>query len=351
MKYYAGLDVSKSRTFICIMNAEGIVMREEDISTDPSAIAYFLKGTGFKFESIGLESGSYSHWLVDGLRDFELPAICIDARQAHGILSAKINKNDKNDAKGIANLMRAKLYCEVHHKSQKAIDIGCLMKARETIVCRKVDIRNSIRGLLKSYGINPKVGSCSEDTFIKKVEQCLKGLPEDLHIIFSSLFNILKALAKEEKELDQMVLKKAKEDENVKLLMTTPGIGVITAMTFISEIDDPRRFTDSRDVGAYLGLTPKLYESGQSSVQGKISKRGPRRLRSLLTEAAIVLLCRSKKWSVLKKWGLQIAKQKGLKKAKVAVARKLAVILHCMWLEKKPFSFQSLEESLLTTNG
>jgi transposase len=157
------------------------------------------------------------------------------------------------------------------------------------------------------------------------------------------LLKAREAIERQIADLDRKVLRLARNDAHVRRLMTAPGVGAITALCFLATIDDPTRFKRSRSVGAYVGLTTRRYASGEVDWTGRISKCGDKLLRSYLYEAANVLLTRVAKWSALKAWGIRLAKRSGLRKAKVAVARKLAVILHRMWIEGTEFKWSSKE--------
>lgn len=336
MKYYAGLDVSMKETFICIQDETGKVISQTKAKTDPYEISESLKKHKVQLEKVGLESGALSHWLTEELRKHTIPVICIDARKMATLLSVRINKTDKNDAKGIAEAMRCGMYTEVAQKSKAAIEIATLMRSRRLLIQQKVQTTNAIRGFLKTYGI--RLGSVGEMTFADKVRKILSesgceiarvGI-EALIESFEKLIELIRALTLQVEAI-------ARKDEDVKLLMTIPGIGAVTALSFKVEIDDPKRFKDSRAVGAYLGMTPRQYSSGEIQQQGRISKCGSTEVRNLLCEAAIVMMTRTKSWSKLKAWGLRIAKKHGFKKAATAVGRKMAVMMHSMLITKKGF--------------
>ena len=252
-------------------------------------------------------------------------------------LAVRVNKTDDNDAEGIAEAIRCNLYKEVSQKSQEAIEIGTLIQCRKTLVRQRVQLINSIRGFLKTYGI--RLESCGEKEFPERVRAVLPGALMIAREGIESLVSCYEKLCLEIKNLDKKIETLGREDEDVKRLMTVPGVGIITAMSFKIEIDDPHRFKKSRDVGAYLGMTPRQYSSGETKRQGRISKCGSSALRTLLTEAGLVCLTRSKKWSRVKAWGLKIMRKHGVKKASVAIGRKLAVIMHRILLEKKDFIY------------
>jgi transposase len=340
MSYYVGLDISMKETVICIVNDKGEVVHRGKSKTDPEKIAYHLNKvtkTNQKIEKIGLESGCLSYWLVDELQKLGLKTICIDARKMATLLSVQVNKTDANDAQGIAEAMRCGMYKEVCQKSQQAIELGTLLQCRRTLVQQRVQLINSIRGFLKTYGI--RLGSCGGKEFPGKIRALLPGMLMLAREGIESLVNCYEKLSEEIKRLDGKIEAVAKEDEDVQRLMTVPGVGIITAMSFKIEIDDPQRFKKSKDVGAYLGMTPRQYSSGETKRQGRISKCGSSEVRSLLTEAGLVCLTRTKKWSKVKAWGLKIMRKHGAKKAAVAIGRKLAVIMHRMLIEKTDFVY------------
>jgi transposase len=335
MNHYVGLDVSLKTVFICIINEKGEVVKEIEMNSIPEGIGGFLMGTGLKIEKIGLESGNLTHYLKKGLQEMGFKVVTMEARKMAAILATVINKTDKNDARGIAEALKANHYKECVHRSDEAMEIRTILHSRKTVVEERSHLTTSIKGHLKVYGI--KLGKGSGKNFRAKVEQSIVNLKSRIKQVIDSLLNVLDVLEQEIKELDKLVKEIAKQDENVKLLQSMDGVGPITALAFKAEIDQAKRFENSKDVGAYIGLTPKQHSSGEINRQGGISKQGSKQVRCLLVEAATVLLTRCKAWSKLKAWGLKIMKKKGKKKAIIAVARKMAVILHRMLLTGKPF--------------
>lgn len=343
MRHYVGLDVSMKETFVCIQDETGKILNQGKTKTEPELIAEYLKKFRLTLTKVGLESGSLSHWLIMELKKLEIPAICIDSRKMASILSVQVNKTDKNDAKGIADAMRCGLYTEVIAKSPKAVEISTLMGIRRLLVNQKQQMTNAIRGFLKSYGI--RLGAIGDGKFAEKVRE---KISEDHPIAKEALDNLLRCFERtyeEIKDLTKKVMELATEDEDARRLMTIPGVGAITALSYKAEIDNPHRFKNSRAVGAYLGMTPKQYSSGESKRQGNISKCGSSEMRTLLNEASAVLLTKTKSWSRLKVWGHKIWKKHGFKKATMAIGRKLAVIMHRMLLDKTDFIYgEQLEE-------
>lgn len=340
MKYYIGLDVSMKDTFVCVINSDGEVISEQTVLTDPGEIATYIKQLGLKIEVVGLESGSLSHWLTEELTFQDIPVKCIDARHCAAFLSMRINKTDKNDAQGIAEVMRCGIYREVQVKSRPIREAAALFTSRKQLVGQRTQTLMSIRGILKPFGVRlgsiPKTKSGITNTFeqIKKI-----GLRECVLFSIQNLIHVVLAITESISVLDKKIKIIVQREPKAQLLMTIPGIGPVTALKFLVEIGDPKRFKNSRAVGAYIGLTPKQYSSGETQKQGKISKCGSKDLRSLLVEAAIVMLTRTKSWSKLKAWGVRLMGQMSLKKAATAVARKLGVIMHKMLLNDEPFRF------------
>ena len=340
MEHYVGLDVSLKLTAICIVDQTGKIEREGVVASDPEAIAAFIKLHAPHVIRVGLETGATSTWLWTELNKMGLPVICIDARHAKAALKMQINKSDRNDAVGIARIMQCGWYKEVRVKNLDSHAIRALLVSRALLVKIKRDIENQIRGLLKNLGL--VVGRAKMNVFTLRATELAKARPE-LAAALEPLLEAREAVGHQIADLDRKAMRLARNDAQVRRLMTVPGVGPITALCFLATIDDPTRFKKSRSVGAYLGLTTRRYASGEIDWTGRISKCGDKMLRSYLYEAANVLLTRVTRWSVLKAWGVRLAKRSGLRKAKVAVARKLAVILHRMWMEGTEFNWSSKE--------
>ncbi|HQS84713.1 MAG: hypothetical protein B7Y25_07290 [Alphaproteobacteria bacterium 16-39-46] len=334
MKYYAGLDVSLKETFLSIVNETGQVVKEGFALSDLESLSTFLKESGFKYEKAGIESGQLSISLCKGLSKKGFPMVCVDARHMAAVLKAQaINKNDRNDGRGIAQMMRVGLYKEVQIKSDRSCEEKIILGSRRQLVKNRQQLMLTIRGLLKIYGI--KIGTQSQ--FSIKVRGAIEDLSQDVILSMEGLLKALEAIDVSLQDITKKLIEIGKKDEDCLLLMTVPGVGTITAMTYKGVLDDPKRFENSETVGAYLGLTPRQYSSGETNRHGSISKMGPKECRNLLYESAFVFLTRSNTSSKLKKWGLKLVKKKGMKKAVVAVARKLSVIMHRMLIERKEF--------------
>lgn len=335
MRNYVGLDVSLKTISICVVDEKGKKLFEGEVESTPKDLDHFLKKTGLEIELIGLESGNLTHYLKKGLLKDGYRVAVMESRKMAAILATIINKTDKNDARGIAEALRVGHFQECVHRSDEAVEIRSLLHLRQTAIEERTHIINSLRGHLKVYGI--KFSKKAGKTFSEKVTQAVKELAPSIQRSIQSLLRILIAMETEIKALTKEVAKVASRDEDVKLLQTVDGVGPITALAFKAEIDDAKRFENSKDVAAYIGLTPSQYSSGEVHRQGGISKKGSKRTRYLLVEAASSLLTRCKTWSKLRAWGMKIQKKKGTRKATVAVARKLAVIMHRMLITKKTF--------------
>jgi transposase len=340
MEHFVGLDVSLKLTAICIVDRAGSVIREGVVDSAPETIAEFVTSNSPNVVRIGLEAGPTATWLWTELRQLGLPVICIDARHAKAVLKMQINKSDRNDAAGIARIMQTGWFKQVRVKDLDSHYIRALLASRALLVKIKRDLENQVRGLLKNLGL--VIGRAKLNVFAVRAEELIESRPE-LMAAVKPLLEARNAIEQQVDDLDRKVMRLARNDAQVRRFMTAPGVGPITALCFLATIDDPTRFKRSRSVGAYVGLTTRRYASGETDWTGRISKWGDKMLRSYLYEAANVLLTRVAKWSTLKAWGIRLAKRSGLRKAKVAVARKLAVILHRMWIEGTEFKWSSKE--------
>ena len=347
MKYYVGLDISNADTSICIVNFDGEIVKEAKVLSDPDSIDRYLKKTGLEFQRIGLESGALSHWIVTGLRKQAWEVICIDSRFMAAILETSLNKTDKNDARAIANAIRCKNYKEVHIKSIESVQANALLTARKALVHQRMNLYNTVRGILKTFGIKLPKGLKSVREAIEQATAFDSFVPDEQkissHIDWSVIELLIVCVEKVEEQLEILEKKLklvAKNDSIVQRFMTHPGVGVVTAVSYKAEIDDPTRFKKSRTVGAYLGMTPKQYSSGETIKQGRVSKRGSTEVRALLHEAGVVLITRTKKQSKLKTWGLKKKRKLKTQKAGMAVGRKIAINLHRMWIDGRDFDTQ-----------
>jgi len=336
MDYYAGLDVSLEETAICIVDGCGRIVKEARAASEPAALVAALRGVALPLERIGLEACSLTAWLHDALQDAGLSAICIETRQANAAMKTMPNKTDRNDARALAQIMRTGWYRQVHVKSRQCRLWRSLLVARRTVMNEMRTIENVARAILREAGI--KLGTPSRAGFAGRVRELAGGDTLVMGLV-DPLLTILATMLEQFSRLTKQVLDLVRQEEVCRRLMSVPGVGPITALAFRATIDRPDRFKRSRDVGAHLGLTPARYQSGETDIQGKISRCGDELARTALYEAAHSLLVRSKKWSSLRAWGMNIAKRRGMARARVAVARKLAVILHRMWSDGTAFRF------------
>jgi transposase len=332
--YFAGLDVSLEETAICIVDDTGRIVREARAASEPDALVAFFRASGLTMERIGLEACSLAAWLHQGLSEQGLPAVCIEARQAKAAMGAMPNKTDRNDARGIAQITRTGWYRAVHVKHPSCRSWRALLTARRLVLNKRRDVENGLRALLREAGL--RVGAPSRRDFPARVRELAADDPV-LASLVEPLLSIIAVMTEEADRLTRRVLDEARVEPTCRRLMTVPGVGPLTALAFRATIDRPDRFRKSRDVGAHLGLTPCRHQSGETDVQGRISRCGDELARTALYEAAHSLLIRSTKWSALRAWGMKIAKRRGMARARVAVARKLAVILHRMWRDGSDF--------------
>lgn len=334
MTQYVGLDVSQRMTAICIVDEAGRRIWRGECRTVPEEIECVVRRYADEDSRIGIETGAMTPWLVHELRDRKLDVVCLDARHARAVLKMQINKTDQNDAEGLAQIMRTGWYRPVHVKSFEAHRARALLGARSQLVGMTTRLSNTIRGTLKTFGLLP--GSARGQPFDHRVESLLEDRA-DLACIVRPMLTAWRQLREQIKVLDKSVQAIVKQSATCRLLMGVPGIGMLSVLAYVSTVEDPTRFMRSRSVGAHLGLTPRRYQSGEIDRSGKISRCGDSLARTLMYEAAVVILTRVKRASRLKEWALAIARRSGSGKARIALARKLSVILHSIWRSGQPF--------------
>jgi transposase len=339
MDAYIGFDVSLQTTHVCVVDYEGKIVREGVAGSEPGELATWLRtyGRDWVIKRIVFETGQLSTHLYYGLKEAGFPVVCIDARHAHGTLKAQRVKTDKNDARGLAQIARTGWYRVVHVKSEEGHALRTLVAGRRQLVAVRMDMDNHIRSVLKGFGL--KLGIVGRAGLAGRVKALIARQDPLVKATMLALLSARNGVVEQEKTLDRQCSGIVRQDTVCKRLMSVPGVGMITALAFKAEIDDPTRFRRSRDVGVHLGLTPRRYASGEVDITGRISKCGNRTLRSLLFEAAVTMLTISKKWSRLKAWGVKIAQRSGHKAACTAVARKLAIIMHRMWIDETNFAY------------
>jgi transposase len=334
MEHYVGIDVSLQLSSVCVTDATGRVVREVKVHSEPEALAAFLSGLGVDVALVGLEAGPLSQWLHDGLVRAGYETVLLETRHVKAALSAAPVKTDRKDARGIAHLLRMGWYRPVHRKSPSAQELRALLAGRKLLQGKLLDVELSIRGILRGFGL--KLGEATKSRFAARVRELITGHAM-LEAVMEPMLRARDALRAEAAELHRRMLAVVREHEVCRRLMTVPGVGAVVSLTFVAAVDDPARFGSSKAVGAYFGLTPGRYQSGETDVTGGITRVGDASVRTALYEAANVLLSRTTRFSALKRWGLEVAKRRGLRRAKVAVARKLGVVLHRIWRDGGEF--------------
>ena len=339
MTIYAGLDVSDKTTHICVVDGDGAVLRREVQATDPDVLARWLnkhcRDADGGLVRVVLETGPLSTFLYHGLVERDVPAICICARHAKKALSARVNKSDVNDAESLAQLCRTGWFKAVHMKAQGTHIDRAALKIRAQLMTSRNAFANQLRGMLKLFGL--RMGSVTTPNKRRERLNALFGQRPDLRPVFQPLLDCIEALEAQLIKSAKLLDARAAADPVATRLMSVPGVGPITALTFKSSVEDPGRFAKSADAGAYAGLAPRRNQSGERDYNGRISKAGDPMLRSALYEAANNLLVRVKRPFALQTWGKKLAETKGHKRARVAVARKLASLLHTLWQTETEF--------------
>src|SRR5262245_11477952 len=302
MDHFAGLDISVKETSICIVDDAGKIVREVKVASEPEALLAVLKNLAYHFKRIGLEAGPLSQWLFNALAEAGLPVICVETRHMQAVLKAQINKTDRNDARGIAQMMRVGLYRPVHVKTIRSQKLRMLLTHRKLLQSKAIAIENDLRGTLRNFGL--KVGIVGKVKFEARIRELVENLP-DLAVLVEPMLIVRRTLREQVGILHRRLLAIVRDDEVCRRLMTTPGVGPVVALTYRATVDVPARFRKSE-------VRVMLYEAAQS-------------------------MLRSKKWSWLKAWAMKIARHRGMKKAIVALARRLAVIMHRIWVEGTEF--------------
>jgi transposase len=319
---------------ICVVDAMGRIVREAKVASEPEILARFLHELGVPLTRAGLEAGPLSQWLRAGLVKAGFEVVLLETRQVKAALSAMTVKTDRKDARGIAQLLRMGWFRPVHAKSPPAQEVRALLAARKLLQAKLTDVELSIRGILRGFGL--KVGVVSKGQFEARIRELIAGHAM-LERAIDPMLRARSALRAQFGRLHREMLAIVRADEVCRRLMTVPGVGALVAVTFRSAIDDPRRFGSSKAVAAHFGLTPKKYQSGETDVTGGISKAGDAAVRATLYEAAHVMLTRATRFSSLKRWAIEVARRRGMKRAKVALARKLGTVLHRMWVNGTTF--------------
>jgi transposase len=335
MKLYTALDVSLRSVAICVIDEQGEVRHESKVEAEVDHIIERLRSVSSELKVVGFEAGTLTQYLTYGLQAAGFEVICLEARQVSAALAAMRNKTDRNDARGIAQILRTGWYSRVHVKSLQSHQMRLLLSSRRAVLSKCVDLENELRGLLRVFGLR-LASKVPHGAFDAAVHPLIKNDP----MLARALLPMLEArlvLYRTYLKLDNEIKAVVRADPVCQRLMTVPGVGAVTALTFKAAVDDPRRFKSSRTVAAHFGLTPRRFQSGETDNPGRISKAGDPEVRSALYVAAHALVTRASAWSSLKAWGIRLAKTRGHRRAVIAVARKLAVILHKMWMSGTDF--------------
>ena len=335
MTHYAGLDISLRSINVCVVDDQGNVVAEGKTDAEAIDLVAFLDALDVVITTVGLEAGMLTQYLTYGLQFAGYNVHCMESRQVKAALSAMRNKTDKNDARGIAQILRSGWYSRVHIKSMESHRVRALLTSRRALLDKCIDLENEIRGIFKIFGVKlpSKLGHGSYDRVVRPLIEADEALSMSLLPVFDARLELYRSY----RELDNRTRHLAEQDPICQRFMTAPGVGFVTALAYKSGVDDPMRFKHSRTVGAHFGLTSRRHQSGEVDFDGHISRCGDAAVRTALYTAANALLTRSSKWSSLKAWGMKVAKTRGHKKAVIAVARKLAVILHRMWIDDTQF--------------
>ena len=337
MKLFIGLDVSLAKTAICVVSEHGKIVQEAEVTSEPEPLLAWLQSLDGTITALGLEAGPLSQWLHHGLTEAGLDVVLMETRQVKGALKAMPIKTDRRDAEGIARLLHLGWFRPVHCKSVSAQEVRAILSARKAIQQNMITLEMSLRGILRNFGL--KVGAISRGRFEHRIRELTQGNVM-LEAATGPMLHARMSLRQELASLERLVRQMAQDDPICIRLMTMPGVGAVVALTYQSAIDDPARFASSKNVGPWVGLTPSRSQSGERDVSGGITKAGDVNLRRALCQAATVMMNRGRStW--LRTWGAQLAKRRGRKRAMVALARRIAVILHRMWVDGTTFQFEA----------
>ena len=332
MKHFAGLDVSLKEISICVVDADGGVVERGTAPSDPDGVAGWFRNRSLTPDCVVHESGQLSIWMQRGLVRLGLPAVCIDARKAHKTLSARLNKSDAADAEGLAQLARTGWFTPVHVRSDAADGLRSLIGARDRLVRLRIDLEGHVRGSLKTFGIRMTGIRRGHQRQAFRDQLAAAGETDPVLRLIADVFIAAHAtLCRAAAELEAILKQQANQHPVAQRLMTIPGVGPVVSLSFIALVDDPNRFRRTSDVGAFLGLTPRRYQSGDVDWSGRISKCGDRAMRGLLVQAASCILREIGRFSALKSWAVRLAARRGYSKAAVATARKIAVLMLTLW--------------------
>lgn len=328
---YCGIDLSSISSDISIINGKGAQLRRREIATEAGDIGEALKDFGVL--RVIIEAHPLAETVAGIVEELGHVAVIIDARAAKNLMNA-MKKTDRRDAQTLAEIGRCGWYVEVHRKSAAARQMRSILQARQALLKSNKALASSIRGLLRSHGI--RLGKVSKGQFVAQVKKVTAQEAPGILAALSGMLDAWVVTGERAEQIKKTMVKACKRDQISVYLESAPGVGPLISTAYRATIDDPHRFKRGDEVGDYLGLAPRIYQSGEVEYRGRITKQGDALLRSLLVEGAHVLLTKGRDCA-LKRWGLSLEKRKGSAKAKVAVARKLAVLLWRLWKDEKMF--------------
>ena len=345
MDVFIGLDVSLASTSICVLGERGKIVTEAQVASTPEGLVAFITKLPHAIAAIGLEAGPLSQWLHKGFTDAGFEAVLMETRQVKAALKAMPIKTDRRDAEGIARLLQMGWFRPVHCKTVSSQETRAVLTSRKSVKEAIINMELSLRGLLRNFGL--RVGQVSKGRYEARIRELIAGNAM-LEAAAEPILRARAALRRELAGLERLARDLASQDAVCRLLMTMPGVGHVIALTFRSAIDDPGRFRRSKDVGPWVGLTPGRDQSGERDIVGRITKCGDAGLRTALYQAATVMLNHGgPNW--LKAWAIRLAKHRGKKRATIALARRIGVVLHRMWRDGTEFRFTRDEAMALRT--
>lgn len=333
MKLFVGLDVSLENTAICVISEHGKIVREAQAASEPEALARWIRNLDGTIAVVGLEAGPLSQWLHRGMTEAGLSVVLIGDPAGEGCSEGDADQNGPTGCRRHCPPASSWLVPARPCKSVSAQEVRALLSARKAVQQGFITLELSLRGLLRNFGL--KVGAISRGRF----EHRIRELTADNPMLFAATEPMLRARASLRQELaglERRVRQLAQDDPVCHRLISMPGVGAVVALTYRSAVDDPSRFASSKKVGPWVGLTPSRNQSGERDISGGITKARDINLRRALCQAATVMMHRGRStW--LRTWAVQVVRRRGAKRATVALARRISVILHRIWTDGTTF--------------